>query len=74
LKTDLFVQTMFSIEFLDERKVKKEQHLFEKEIFCKIMNIFTVPFDQFITSLLNKSTDFLLLLFLKPFQAQHFEW
>ncbi len=32
----------------------KEKHLFEMEIFCKI--IFTVIFGQFNVSLLNKST------------------
>ncbi len=31
----------------------KEQHLFESEIFCNIINAFTVTFDQFNASLLN---------------------
>ncbi len=33
----------------------KEQHLFEIEIFCNIINIFTITFDQFNMSLMNKS-------------------
>jgi len=32
----------------------KEQHLFEIEIFCNIINIFTVTFDQFNASFLNE--------------------
>ncbi len=35
---------------------KKEQHLFETEMICSI-NVFTVTFDQFNASLLNKSTN-----------------
>ncbi len=31
----------------------KEQHLFEKEICCNIMNVFSVTFDQFNAYLLN---------------------
>jgi len=34
------------------RKLKKA---FETEIFCNIINVFTVTFDQFSESLLNKS-------------------
>ncbi len=33
----------------------KEQHLFEIEILCSIINAFTLTFIQFIVSLLNKS-------------------
>ncbi len=33
----------------------KEQHLFETEIFYNIIHVFTVNFDQFSASLLNKS-------------------
>ncbi len=33
----------------------KEQHLFEIKILCNIINVFTVTFDQFNESLLNKS-------------------
>ncbi len=32
------------------------------EIFCNIINVFTVTFDQFNVSLLNKSINFLTLL------------
>ncbi len=32
----------------------KDQHLFEIEIFCNIINVLTVKFDQFNASLLNK--------------------
>ncbi len=35
------------------------KHLFEIEIFYKIINVFTVTFDQFNASLLNKSINFL---------------
>ncbi len=31
-----------------------KQHLFEIEIFCSIIKVFTVAFDQFNVSLLNK--------------------
>ncbi len=30
-------------------------HLFEMETFCNIINVFTVTFDQFNASLLNKN-------------------
>ncbi len=33
---------------------KKKQDLFEIEIFCNIANVFTVTFDNFNASLLNK--------------------
>ncbi len=36
------------------RKLKKERHLIEIEIFCNIINIFTDTFDQFNAFLLNK--------------------
>ncbi len=36
----------------------KEQHLYETEIFCNIMNFFTFTFDQFNASLMNKSINF----------------
>ncbi len=38
------------------RKLFKEQQLFEIEIFCNITNAFTVTFDQFYASLLNKNS------------------
>ncbi len=34
---------------------KKEQHLFEIEIFCNIINVFTDTFGQFNASILNKN-------------------
>ncbi len=43
--------------------VFKEQHLFQMEVSCNIINVFIVTFDQFIASFLNqiltsyKSTD-----------------
>ncbi len=37
----------------------KEQHLFEIETFWNIINVFTVTFDQFNVSLMNKSISFL---------------
>ncbi len=36
----------------------KEQHLFETEIFCNIINVFTVTFDQFHVFLVNKYINF----------------
>ncbi len=33
---------------------KKLQHLFKKVIFCNIKKVFTITFDQFNVSLLNK--------------------
>ncbi len=36
----------------------KEQHLFQIEIFCDIINVFTVTFDQFNASLMNNSINF----------------
>ncbi len=35
-----------------------EQHLFEIEIFSNIINVFTVTFDHFNASWLNKSINF----------------
>ncbi len=36
----------------------EEQHLSEIEIFCNIINVFIIIFDQFKASLLNKSIHF----------------
>ncbi len=52
----------------------KEQHLFEIEIFCNIINVFTVTFNQFNVSLLNTSIIFYLLTFLNTYIHQTFEW
>ncbi len=35
----------------------KEQHLYEIEIFCNIINVFSVTFHQFNASLLSKSVN-----------------
>jgi len=45
---------LFSGSF-DEQKVQKQQ-----QIFCNVKNVFTVTFDQFNASLLNKSISFFL--------------
>ncbi len=37
-------------------KSSKEQHLYE--MFCHILNVFNVIFDQFNASLLNKNNNF----------------
>ncbi len=43
--------------------ISKERHLFKKtEIFCNIINLFTVTFNQFNASLLNKSIQVFLIL------------
>ncbi len=36
-------------------------HLFEIKIFCNIINVFTVIFDKFNLSLLNKSVKFFFI-------------
>ncbi len=53
LKTDVllhvFVETVINLIFQLFWWIEssKEEHLFETEIFCYIINIFIVPFDQF---------------------------
>ncbi len=37
---------------------RKEQHLFEIEIFCNIINVFTVTFDQLNAFLMNQIIHF----------------
>ncbi len=39
----------------------KDEYLFETEIFCKIINVFTVMFDQLNASLQNKSINLFFL-------------
>ncbi len=46
--------------FFDEQS-SEEQHLSEIEIFCNIINVFIITFDQFEASLLNKSINFYTL-------------
>ncbi len=49
---NIFVETMIHFSgFFNEGSI--EQHLFEIEIFCNIINVFTLIFKQFNTSLLN---------------------
>ncbi len=43
------------------KKESSKQHLFDIEIFCNFENVFTITFDQFIGSLLNKSIKNILL-------------
>ncbi len=43
---------------LTNRKFFKEHHLIEIEIFCNIVNVFTVSFYKFNENLLNKSIQF----------------
>ncbi len=48
LKTvHIFVETVIHLNFQDSQK--------EIEIFCHIINVFSVTFDQFNVSLMNKS-------------------
>ncbi len=48
----------FFFRFLWWIKSSEEQHLSEIEIFCNIINVFIIIFDQFKASLLNKSINF----------------
>ncbi len=48
----------------------KEQCLFEIEIFCNIINVFTVTFDKFNVSLMNKNINFFQFFF---FKFSHFK-
>ncbi len=54
LETDTFFFFNYFSGFFNEWKVQKGQHLFDIEIFCNIINVLTVTFDQFNASLLNK--------------------
>jgi len=40
-------ETFLIINVETNRAFSKEQHIFKTEIFCNIINIFTVTFDQF---------------------------
>ncbi len=44
----------------------EEQHLLKLEIFCNIINAFTVTFDQFNAFLMNKSINFLFFICTDP--------
>ncbi len=53
---NIFMETVILFifqDFLINRKCSKEQHLFEIEILCNIINLFSVTFDQFNESLIN---------------------
>ncbi len=55
---NISVETVMHFIFQDSQmngNISKEQHLFETEIFCNIINVFTVTFHQFNASLMNKS-------------------
>jgi len=52
-----FVRILWWIENCEKivmNWIKKQQHLFKTEIFCNIINVFSVTFKQFNASLLNK--------------------
>ncbi len=48
---------VFFFRFLWWIESSEEQHLFSA-IFCNILNVFIITFDQFKASLLNKSINF----------------
>ncbi len=55
----------------------EEQNLSEIEIFCNIINVFIITFDQFKASLLNKSINSYNFFFKKKkklYWLQDFEW
>ncbi len=56
----IFVETVTPLIFQDSliNTISKEQHLFQIEIFCNILNVFTVTFDRFNVYLLNKNINF----------------
>ncbi len=59
--TNIFVETDLFFRIHRWIESSKEQHFFKIEIFCYIINVFTVTFDQFNASLINKSINFFLL-------------
>ncbi len=56
----IFRIVCFRILWLTEKS--KEKHLFEIEIFCHIINVFTVTLDQFDASLINKCVHFFFFI------------
>ncbi len=56
IKKFTFFLSIKKIKFFQifSKKSSKEQHLFEIEIFCNIINVFTVTLHQFNAYLLNK--------------------
>ncbi len=70
LKIVVVLHNIFVV-YLDSLTRKlKEQHLFEMDIFCNIINVFTLTFDKFIVFLQNKSIN--LFIYFK-FWPQTFE-
>ncbi len=66
LKIVVVLHNIFVL-YLDSLTRKlKEQHLFEMDIFCNIINVFTVTFDKFIVFLQNKSIHLFLFQVLTP--------
>ncbi len=55
-------------------KLKKEQHLFDINIFCykDTVNVFTIRFDQFNASFLKKKIQ--LFVFVYIYSSQHLKW
>ncbi len=51
-------QDTFLIIIFVKKNNNKKQHLFKIEIFCNIIDVFTVNFDQCNASLLNKTIKF----------------
>ncbi len=58
----IFVKTVIFFKFFVDWSLK-EQHLFDIETFYNIINVFTVTFNQFTVSLLNKSINYLKKVF-----------
>ncbi len=50
----------------------KEQLLFETEIFCNIINVFTVTFDQYNASFMNKSIKLIKIKKITDPKVPHF--
>ncbi len=71
-----FVETvMHFLMILLWKEGSDQLQLFEIEIFCHIINVFTVTFDQLNAFLLNKNVFFSLSFFhLKSLFSQTFEW
>ncbi len=52
---NIFVETQIFFKILWWIEISKDQHCFVIRIFCNIIIVFNVTFDQFNASLLNKS-------------------
>ncbi len=51
---NIFVEIMIHFQYFWLIESAKDQHLFEIETICCIINVFTATYDQFNASLLNK--------------------